>query len=796
MVTSSTTTVSNDAGKPYPPRVKYLLIHAFLLCLFGLAWLLDEPISRAADEWYNGPVELSGEVRQLIISLAQYAQPIGLVIAGTLIWTFDRSHRGRVVVLSAAVLLSGLASSVGKAVSGRERPRDSEGTYVFHGLVHSLPDSKTASFPSGHTATAFAQSYVLAAMYPAASRLIWPLAIGVAINRVATVRHFPSDVVAGMWLGLVVGGIIMNWSWLWSWAERANRAWSRPREIAAPAVGLWWHSLQEILSSRRMLAVVCLVMFWVGNGSYSLWDRDEPRFATASREMALRGDWVVPTFNGDLRPDKPILIYWLQRSAYAVLGDGPFAARFWSGIGGMLACLLTWELGQRMFGRPAGQLAGWMLALSPMLIIESKLGTVDAILLASIVTAMLALWQVYDQTESSRWWILFWVALSLGILTKGPVAVLVPVLVMMTISILDRDLSWLGRLRPVWGLSMVVVLVLPWCLLVQSATKGEFLSLAIGHHVVTRALQPLENHTGFPGYYAVSLLGLMAPWSLLLPWGLWNHGRRLREDRRLRFLLAWGVTTWIAFELVRTKLVHYYLPAYPAWAIVLSASLVGVFGSEPIGLTRLPRLSFGRAMIGLGCLFVVVGAGVSFWLLPASLAIAVVVTLLVGGLGLAMAGGLFSTGHFREAVYVQMAAGAVMITLAGGLVLPRVHSSQVILEVADRLRELGEDEVIALWYYRDPSLIYNMRRQVKVIDPLREKPPLLDARALAREEGMFVCPVLPPQLVSMQSDPELSVRVRETLSKWDVQGLRERQVHLVEVRPAGMVGRPTGDMSR
>jgi 4-amino-4-deoxy-L-arabinose transferase-like glycosyltransferase/membrane-associated phospholipid phosphatase len=773
-----------------------LLAHALLLCLFAVAWLLDEPISRAADAWYNGSQELAGEVRQLIISLAQYAQPIGFVLAGSLIWIFDRQHRGRVLILSAAILLSGVVSSVGKTLAGRERPRDSDGIYVFHGVVNSLPDSKLASFPSGHTASAFAQSYVLSAMYPAAGKLVWPLAVGVAINRIVTVRHFPSDVAAGLWIGLAVGVFIMSRRRLIDWAEQASVAWARPIHLRTSPLSEWWPAIQEVISSRLMLAIVCLMMFWAGNGNYSLWDRDEPRFATASREMAERGDWIVPTFNGDLRPDKPILIYWLQRFAYAVVGDGPFAARLWSGIGGMIACLVTWEIGKRMFSPAVGKLAGWMLALSPMLIIESKLGTVDALLLSSIVTAMLALWQIYSGTATFRTAMLFWIALGLGILTKGPVALMVPALVTTVLVIIDRRAGWLLASRPLWGVSILGAIVLPWCGWVQWATEGKFLQAAIGHHVVTRALQPLENHSGFPGYYVVSWLGLMAPWSLLLPIGLVTHRHRLWTDARWKFLLAWGITTLVVFEIVRTKLVHYYLPAYPAWGVFIAASLVGVFAGEPIGLDRLPRFQTAMVMMVMGWGTVLVGGIAACALLPIKIALPLMVAVTIGGVGLVLAGRLFSIDHVREAITVQMAAGVLMITLVGAQVLPAIHSSQVILDVADRLGEIGEREPIALWYYRDPSLIYNLKRQVPVIDPLRAKPPLLDARELAAEKGMFVCPVTPDQLRSMKQDEELSVHIRQTLSKWDIKGLREQEVHLVEVRPARVAKEPSSAVNR
>mgnify|MGYP002626658642 CR=1 FL=1 len=150
----------------------------------------------------------------------------------------------------------------------------------------------------------------------------------------------------------------MKWKW-------APPAWTLRRHLASPV----------------LIVLASLTINLIGNDRIPLWDRDEPRFATATREMSERGDWIVPTFNGELRPDKPILIYWLMGAAYELFGEGTFAARFFSGIAGAAACLVTFYLGSAMFCRTTGLLAAWMLALSPMLIVESKLATVDAVVL-------------------------------------------------------------------------------------------------------------------------------------------------------------------------------------------------------------------------------------------------------------------------------------------------------------------------------------------------------------------------------------------------------------------------------
>ena len=95
-----------------------------------------------------------------------------------------------------------------------------------------------------------------------------------------------------------------------------------------------------------------------GNDRTGLWDRDEPRYAVCVREMRARGDWIFPTFNGEPRYHKPILIYWLMGLGTALGGDNPFGVRLVSAVAGAATVLGVWWLGRRMFGARGGTLAG------------------------------------------------------------------------------------------------------------------------------------------------------------------------------------------------------------------------------------------------------------------------------------------------------------------------------------------------------------------------------------------------------------------------------------------------------
>ena len=156
-----------------------------------------------------------------------------------------------------------------------------------------------------------------------------------------------------------------------------------------------------------------------GNGRTGLWDRDEPRYAVCVREMRARGDWIFPTFNGEPRYHKPILIYWLMGLGTALGRRQPFGVRLVSAVAGAATVLGVWWLGRRMFGPRGGRLAALILATAPIVVAESKLATTDATLALWLFGCQACLW-VLGRRPSRLAAALFWVLLSLATLTKGP----------------------------------------------------------------------------------------------------------------------------------------------------------------------------------------------------------------------------------------------------------------------------------------------------------------------------------------------------------------------------------------
>ena len=178
-----------------------------------------------------------------------------------------------------------------------------------------------------------------------------------------------------------------------------------------------WHYL--------LLIAIGGLMFFLNLGGPSLWDLDEGRNSGCAYEMRESGNWIVPTFNAQLRVDKPVLLYWLQLLAYFTFGVNEFAARLPSACAALLAVLLAYELARSMFTRTTGLLAGVIVATTPMLCGAARFANPDALLNFATVLTLTIFWL---GLAPRRWWwfALLGIASGLAVLAKGPVGLVLP----------------------------------------------------------------------------------------------------------------------------------------------------------------------------------------------------------------------------------------------------------------------------------------------------------------------------------------------------------------------------------
>ncbi len=482
-------------------------------------------------------------------------------------------------------------------------------------------------------------------------------------------------------------------------------------------------------SAGRRWAVMILAaglasaMLWPGRSGLPPIDRDESRYAQATRQMLERGDLLEPRFQDQPRFVQPVGAYWLQALAVRLAGD-PETRAIWphrlpSLIAGMLAAALTAAIGLRLFTPPVALAGAGLLAASLLFNFEARIATTDATLLAFILAAqygLLLVWQARAAAATPRGpAALFWLALGCSVLVKGPAGVLVLGSTALGLAATQRQWRWLGRLRPRWGVPLALAVVLPWMIAIGIRTHGAFFAQAVGHNMIGKMSQGQESHGSPPGYYLLLFMVTFWPGSLLAVQavtGAWEN-RRLEP---VRFLLCWLVPSWLVFECVPTKLPHYVLPTYPAIAMLAAAGLAAPAGRP------WRRWGFaGAAVAWLAiALVLAIGPAVALWRLAG---VFDGVAFATGLLALGLAGWMLrlTLADRRLAAAACGVAAALMVhATIFGRVLPELSTIWLSPRIARLVRaeQPCPTSVLVSGNYNEPSLVFLLGTSTRLADPI------------------------------------------------------------------------------
>jgi 4-amino-4-deoxy-L-arabinose transferase-like glycosyltransferase len=398
-------------------------------------------------------------------------------------------------------------------------------------------------------------------------------------------------------------------------------------------------SMSRINSSTVKYAILffsCVIFHILGTWSLPLIDRDEPRFAEASREMIERGNYIVPYFNNQLRLDKPPLTYWAQVASYHIFGENDFAARFPSAIAAAITAVLILVWGRRMGGEKLGWWAAIIFTLSLQTFVHAKAAVADMWLVLFVTVAHSAGYEIIQGptlnaqrstlnqgTAVSRlpwaiWkspFLVFYLSLALGFLAKGPIA-WTPLLTVVVLIIYTRDWQLLRRFKFAVGFALMLTVIAFWGIPALIQTRGEFFVIGIGRHVVSRSFTTLEGHGAsslgmyvllLPFYFVTVFISFF-PWSIKLPWlvrKLWRVRTAGINDPGYSgnvidtYLLTGIAIIFVIFSLVSTKLPHYTLPAFPLLALLLTRHW------QP-AVAGTPRSSFARIAISAACVWIAI----------------------------------------------------------------------------------------------------------------------------------------------------------------------------------------------
>ena len=363
-----------------------------------------------------------------------------------------------------------------------------------------------------------------------------------------------------------------------------------------------------LLAVALALAAVC----W-GIGSYPLLEPDEGRNAEVAREMARGGDYVLPHLNGLPYLDKPAPYFAVVALSLKVFGESEGAARLPSLLCTILTAFLVWRLGRRLEGDATGAIAAVALLTMPLALAFSRTVIFDAMLMMIETLTLLCAWRALEENADWRWAAGAWAAMGLGAVTKGPVAIIVPLLIVAAYGILSG-----ARLRPLFqwrAWPWLFVTGLPWFVAV-TLRRPDFPHYAFIYESLQRVATRTHGRAE-PWWFFLAVAPAAAfPWTVPAIAGGWRalrgwRSRREPASRPAVFLASWSLVPLIFFSLSQSKLPHYYLPALPGVALGAALGLAAVWPARrwsiaavlaapvlivaAIGPAVMPRVADGRS---------------------------------------------------------------------------------------------------------------------------------------------------------------------------------------------------------
>ena len=324
-----------------------------------------------------------------------------------------------------------------------------------------------------------------------------------------------------------------------------------------------------------LVCAVCLLFFY-GLGAAGLVGPDEPRYAQVAREMLRSGDYITPHLNGEPWLEKPPLYYWLAAASFRLFGVTEWAARLPSALAAAAFLPLFGWVVRRLFREETWRYALLVLASSVGWLGFARGASPDIFFSAALAGALGLLgvwvWQGHDSLLYG-----FYALLAIAVLAKGPAAIVLSALVLLSYCVATGEYRWLLRVLAPWPLLLFLVLTVPWHAAVYYFNGDRFVEEFILKHHFSRYLTAELEHPGPWWYYLPVLVAGMFPWSAHLALIVANLAglgwRGLQSDQRRLFLLAWIVPIVVFFSASQAKLPGYVLVTVPALAIWIGEEL-------------------------------------------------------------------------------------------------------------------------------------------------------------------------------------------------------------------------------
>ena len=485
-------------------------------------------------------------------------------------------------------------------------------------------------------------------------------------------------------------------------------------------------------------SLIILIIIALFSGQYSIppIDRDEARFAQASSQMIQSGDYVNIKFQDEIRAKKPIGIYWLQAFSAKIFGQEDIGSyRIPSLLSSIITLVFFGLITRLIFPLYQTVIVTLLFASSIVFMGEAHLAKTDATLLCLICVQQYFLLKIILQQENTfkvkyLYPILVWLTFSFGVLVKGPISIAILFTTVIAFCIIQKSISLIKSLRPIIGLLICTLVILPWFLAIDEATNGMFLQKAFQEDFFSKLESGQEGHGALPGTHLLTLSISIWPVATFLPC-LILFSLQNRTNIIIKFLLCWILPFWVIIELIPTKLLHYPLPVLPAIAILAIGGLLQFKSNIKKIKSALVRkitymssilFSFGGIILSGGIFYLSSKFNIEndnfltfFTILLVLIAIVIFVlslTLIFNFKNLY----LDISKRFYNILLVIIALASIFNIINYNFILPKLdylHPSNAIIKILKKVKA----DAVASSGYHEPSLVFLLNGDVLLSDP-------------------------------------------------------------------------------
>lgn len=381
--------------------------------------------------------------------------------------------------------------------------------------------------------------------------------------------------------------------------------------------------MKKHLINIGLLVVIAIPLFFLTPYTRELWLPDEPRYAEIAMEMAETGNWIIPFMHGELYTEKPPLYFWLLAGSAKLFGNWqPFTLIFPAAVSALGVIIVIYGFAALLFDRNAGFLSALMLMTSVLFLGVGQFVRMDMFLLLCFSISLLSFYHLYACTTpySNLYAFLFFAAAALATLTKGPIGIGLPGLIILIFLVWTRNFRVLKKMRILWGSLVYLAIVLAWFVPAIRQEGWDYAYLIMIKQNFGRVYDSFSHAR--PWYFYLHTL----PWTTL-PWfpffvsamiHTWRNPKTSKEQEACRFLWIWWGTTFLFFSLVSGKLEIYLLPLLPPTAILTarfwlsSSTSSNTLGKLSQRLT-LPTYILAGSVLIASIVLILQGESVTYW---------------------------------------------------------------------------------------------------------------------------------------------------------------------------------------